>query len=505
MVSTSPRPPPWALRQLEHPASVDESAIDAATRYKEGVLARRLVPTLIGLALTCITLGASANGRFPKAQAIASVPGSDGSTVFLRTTFGILVSRDGGARWRWICERALGYEGTWDPPVAATRDGRLWVGLDSGLVSTVDGCRVDDSPELAGETVKDLTTDARGETLWAITGTPGKKSWVWRRSPGGPWKRLGSGLDDVNVMTIEVAPSKPSRVYVSGQPYSTIRGRLYRSDDGGATLVGEDRGLAAEGPFFIAAIDPKDPDTVLVRHLHTTGSDLLRTTDGGKTFANVLSMKSAMFGFAKSADGKTYWAGSGLAEHGIFRSSDRGATFEPIAKHGVLCLHAAPGERLFACENPFTLGTPAVALSGDAGKSFRALATFGDVEGPVACGGAGAADGGDAGLVPRPDAGAALCGEAAWAETKAFVTPRAPAELADAGVDAGAEAAAPAARSSRCGCRAVGQAGGTPDPLWLIAGLVPLGVWARARARRGSKRAQPGPTRSSRGLPSARR
>lgn len=279
-----------------------------------------------------------------------SVPGTD--TLYLRATFGVLVSRDAGKTWHWLCERALGYEGTWDPPIAATRDGRLWVGLESGLVSTKDGCDVKVAAELAGETVKDLTVDAKGETVWAITGAPGKKSFVWRSkgTDAESFERLG-GLDDTNFMTIEVAPSNPSRVYVSGQPYGTVRGRLYRSDDGGKTLHGDANELPAEGPFFIAGIDPRDASRVLVRHLHTTGSDVLLTKDGGKTFTNVLSMKSAMFGFAKSDDGKTYWAGSGLADHGIWRSTDRGEKWEKLAAHGVLCLHAAKSG-LFVCENP---------------------------------------------------------------------------------------------------------------------------------------------------------
>ena len=160
-------------------------------------------------------------------------PGGDGSTLFLRTTFGVLVSRDAGASWRWICERALGYEGRWDPPTAVTRDGRLWVGLDNGLGSTLDGCKTDVSHELDGETVKDLTTDARGETLWAITGTPNKPSAVWRRrfGGGGKWERLGGkGLESMNLLTIEVAPSKLARLYVSGEPYDTVRGRLFRKN-----------------------------------------------------------------------------------------------------------------------------------------------------------------------------------------------------------------------------------------------------------------------------------
>jgi hypothetical protein len=461
------------------------------------VLIRWLAATSIAVALLCTTSPSPANGRFPKAQAIASVPGEGGRTLFLRTTFGILISKDAGAHWRWICERALGYDGTWDPPIAATRDGRLWVGLESGLVSTVDGCRVDASPELEGYVVKDLTTDARGEAVFAITSAAGKKGYVWRRAPGERFVRLGAGLEDMNLMTLEVAPSRASRVYVSGQPYATVRGQLFRSDDGGKTLKGTAGTFEAEGPFFIAGIDPEDPDRVLLRHLHARGSDLLVTADGGKTFSNVLSMKSAMFGFAKSEDGATYWAASGVAEDGVLRSDDRGKTFTKIADHGVLCLHAASADHLFACENPFSLGSQAVSVSSDRGATFRGLAAFGDVEGPVLCAGAG--DRGDghpdasAGLVPLRDGGASLCAGDAWDETRAFVTPPPPAASTPApattGGGAGAHGEGSAPRS-RCGCRLPGASRTSPDLAWLMVGLLPLIVRARGRGARGSRDAR---------------
>lgn len=399
-----------------------------------------------------------------------SVPGSD--TLYLRATFGVLVSRDAGKTWQWLCERALGYEGTWDPPIAATRDGRLWVGLENGLVSTKDGCTIDRVDALAGETIKDLTVDAKGETVWAITGAPGKKSYVWRSkgdADAETFERLG-GLDATNFMTIEVAPSNPAKVYVSGQPYGTVRGRLYRSDDGGKTLRGDANELPAEGPFFIAGIDPKDANRVLVRHLHTTGSDVLLTKDGGKTFTNVLSMKSSMFGFAKSDDGKTYWAGSGLADHGIWRSTDRGEKWEKLAAHGVLCLHAAKGG-LFACENPFVLGAPAIGLSKDEGKTVEAIATFADVQGPVAC--------------------AAAC-EALWPELRAQVVarPDAGAKTPKVSKDAGTEAAEP--KRSSCACDAIGSHDRSDHGL-LSAGFSSLVALISARRLRGSKLTHHGP------------
>jgi hypothetical protein len=472
-----------------------------ALRRTAVALSLSCLASLTTLALVCSTRDAHANGRFPLAQAFQSVPGGDGSTVFLRTTFGILVSRDAGTTWQWICERALGYEGSWDPPIAVTRDGRLWVGLERGLVSTLDGCTIETATELAGEQVKDLTVDPKGETLWVLTGAPEKAGAIWRRSPpstdggaGGSarWQRMGALPENINPMTIEVAPSKPSRIYVSGQPYGTVRGWLWRSDDGGKTITGAANELAHSGPFFIAAVDPKDPNRVLLRHLHTTGSTVLVTADGGKTFKEVLAMDSAMFGFAKSPDGLTYFAGSGLAKDGIFRSTDRGEHFERVSNHGVLCLYDSPAgggalERLFVCENPTTLGGPAIALSRDRGATVATIATFGDVRGPVACGG-------DAGADPS-DARGGLCA-AAWPEARAAVLPRAPRIASDGGdgaaADAGADASSPRGPRSTCACEVVGGAEKPLDHAWLTTGLLPLLLWGRARRRRGSRRDQTG-------------
>jgi hypothetical protein len=419
---------------------------------------------------------AAANGRFPEAQAIESVPGSGGKDVFLRTTFGVLVSHDAGKRWRWICERALGYDGQWDPPIVATRDGRLWVGLEDGLASTRDGCDFERVPELEGHTVKDLTTDASGEAVWAITGAPTKTSYAWRRKPFAPsFDRLAS-FDETNVMTIEVASGTPSRVYVSGQPYTTIRGRIYRSDDGGATfseaLTPGDAGttgLTADGPLFIGSVDPVNSSRLLVRHLHAKGSDLYLSKDGGRTLSLVLAMKSAMFGFAKSADGATIWAGSGLPEHGIYRSTDRGEHFEVVSHHGVLCLHAAAKDALFVCENAAAFGKSAVAVAHDGvGKEIVPLARFVDVEGPISC---------DAGA-----SASAIC-RAAWPEVRASFSP------SDAGPALPRTPTPPSAgeqaprRACACACEAVGSENGASVGGYVLFAL--LGT-VRRRINRGS-------------------
>ncbi len=346
----------------------------------------------------------------------------------MRSTFGVLLSSDGGKSWTWLCEQALGFSGTWDPPIAATRDGRLWAGLADGLRVTKDGCDVREIPELKGELVADLSTDARGDRVIAVTSTPDKPAHVWRTAAGGSgkWEKLGKGVTGFVFDTLDAAPSRPMRVYLTAIPAGPgPRAHVFRSDDGGATLIEakvaqKDAGAKPykDGRLFLAAVDPQNPDRILLRHANAQGSNILVSSDGGETFSIVLHTDASMFGFAKSDDGSTYWAGSGDPKEGIFRSTDRGETWENVNKTSVLCLHA-DGPRLFACSNPYALGGYAIAVSTNGGKTLDPLGTFEEVRGAVAC-----------------DSGAGAKCAAAWNDVHATITaiPRAVAPVAEAGV-----------------------------------------------------------------------
>lgn len=85
-------------------------------------LAMHLRVTLVAaLAASFLRLSpdARANGRFPEANHVF-VSATDPQRVLLRVTFGLLVSIDGGKRWGWVCEQALGVRGIEDPmfPIA---------------------------------------------------------------------------------------------------------------------------------------------------------------------------------------------------------------------------------------------------------------------------------------------------------------------------------------------------------------------------------------------------
>src|SRR5579862_5677828 len=74
---------------------------------------------------------ALANGRFPASNAIYFAP-DDPSFVVLRTTFGLVISHDGGESWGWTCEQAMGVSNptsTEDPALGITQAGAIAAAL----------------------------------------------------------------------------------------------------------------------------------------------------------------------------------------------------------------------------------------------------------------------------------------------------------------------------------------------------------------------------------------
>lgn len=170
----------------------------------------------------------------------------DPSRLVLRATFGMLQSADAGATWTWVCEQVIGYGGFADPPIAIAADGTLLVGINEGVALSVDrGCAwaIADGPA-AGYRIVDLTV-GRGdpEVALAITGedAEGNPAPLVAASSdnGDSWVKLEGDLPtDFIPQTIDIAPSLPARIYVSGNPEDTTEPPvLYRSDDSGVTWV----------------------------------------------------------------------------------------------------------------------------------------------------------------------------------------------------------------------------------------------------------------------------
>jgi hypothetical protein len=436
---------------------------------------------------------AAANGRFPASNQLLFAPGNPGLVV-LRTTFGIALSRDGGATWQWLCETALGLPPTSsdDPSLGITASGALLAGIYKGLeVSSDTGCNwAFAGGALAKQLVTDLAVrpnDAHSAVALASTygatagpdGGPGYATQVYETTDdGATWSPLGARIDPTVVTTtIDVAASDPQRVYVAGFRLPTAANApnapvLFVSTDRGAHWT--DRELPAlenETAAYIAAVDPGDADVVYLRTEglpamppNSTQSRLFVTRDAGQTVQAALTLHSPMLGFALSPDGAKVYAGS--AADGLFvapsASVTTPGTFRLASPLHVLCL-AARGADLWACSDEASQPVGFIAgVSHDDGATFTPVLHLNGLAAPIACG---------------ADAAAAQCS----AQFSSLCDNLGGCTALDAGAEGGggdggpaqadAGATGPAAKSG-CGCTMVGadaRAGGLAALVGLLA------------------------------------
>lgn len=344
--------------------------------------------TLFGVALGWCAAGlfclgtttAHANGRLPGATGLAIHP-TDSQQLLLGLTYGLALSRNGGASWTWMCEQQIeGNGGDVDPAIVVTGDGTLVVlSLTNGgvLVSRDDGCSFERAMgPLQGHRGVDLTldpTNARrvlallSTIIDAVDGRPRYRNLLAHSlDHGASWQVLAEFPDDLSAETVEVAASDSNRIYVTGTASSDpLQGVVERSDDGGLswkrTTVQLPRG---SGSMFVSAIHPKDPDQLWVRVpgrgdiYGVLPARLWRSTDGGASFDQVGETAGGMLGFALSPDGTRVAFGGPL--DGLFEApSDASAAPSKISDLIVSCLSWRPNG-FYACAletmTPYSLG-----------------------------------------------------------------------------------------------------------------------------------------------------
>ena len=429
---------------------------------------------LVVLAITLTTLypcrRALANGRFPSAQQLVlAPPGGDPNLVVLRTTFGIVVSRDAGKSWSWICERALGFTGEWDPPIAVTKDNRIWVGLADGLRSTRDGCGTDEVAALHALPISDLAVDASGENLLVLSSKIDGPATVAILRKNGTLDKVAGNFPGLELRTGDIASS--GKIYVTGVPFDSSakpRGHLFVGARG-RPLAEVKLAWPEDAMLYLSAIDPKNDQRIVLRVLSPRGTDVALSEDGGKTLKTVLHVGTLLFGFAKSADGKIMYTGSGDPNDGVWESRDAGASWSQASKTSVRCL-ALSGDLLYACSTPYRPAGFAVASSSDRARTFTPLNSFKDIGGAVTC-----------------DAGEGTACRDLWPEQKRALDPIPTGAGTTEGAAAEPSDAGPPSRpsSKACGCRLVG-ARRSDDFATGLALLIALALIARVDRRRTS-------------------
>lgn len=366
---------------------------------------------------------AAANGRFPRSLRLLEDL-RDSSHLILSATFGLLVTRDGGRVWHHVCEASFGVSDlTVDPLVSLTRDGTLLAGLYTSVTrASHDACHFEKTLGLTNrESVPDFALSASkpGGVVAALVSLPevgGPVTRLYRSDDdAATWSKLGDAFDDsiAFVVTLDVAPSDDSRVYVSALGPAG-EGLLLRSDDGGAHF--ERYSLPTDATLgetpYIAAIDASNPDAVYVRTdlwaydsasgVAQARDALLYSSDGGRHFSELIRAGGKLLGFTLSPDGSELLVGYGdpielggarLVDEdalGIYRASAGSSDFRRTYAGSVGCLTWSE-QGLYVCTHERDTGfTVGLAQDTDfdeaAPPSFQPLLALADVAGPLTCG-----------------------------------------------------------------------------------------------------------------------
>lgn len=352
----------------------------------------------LGLALLAWPSNAHANGRFPESNAIFFAP-NDPDVVLLRTTFGLVSSRDRGKTWDWVCERAVGLAGVEDPMYSLTPDGTMLASTFQGLsISHDKACNWSFvGGALDGLVFIDLASrpSTPGNVVAFSSSYDGQddagiiffKSTLFEtKDEGKTFAPLPAAIaPSLLGETVDVTPSDPDRIYVSAvrDPGTTATAFLLTSTDHGKTFTENPLPLVQpEHSVFIAAVDPVNADRLYVRTFSAVDmpSRLLVSDDAGKTFRTILTGQGALLGFALSKDGTKVYAGGPKDGLRVASTSDFGFVQKSTVE--VHCLKLAD-DGLWTCsteKSGFVVG-----LTKDEGATFETKMHFCDIRGPLTC------------------------------------------------------------------------------------------------------------------------
>ncbi|MFI9150551.1 WD40/YVTN/BNR-like repeat-containing protein [Streptomyces sp. NPDC053367] len=149
---------------------------------------------------------------------------------------------------------------------------------------------------------------------------------VWTQAGQAPYRSTDKGASWSQVHGLGAGAVVVADRSSAGTFYSLSGGTLHASTDGGATFTARAFGLPADGRLTAV------PGVAGDLWIAGGGKGLLHSTDGGRTFTTLTTVRSASaLGFGKAAPRASYQAlyliGTVGNVTGVFRSTDRGATW----------------------------------------------------------------------------------------------------------------------------------------------------------------------------------
>jgi photosystem II stability/assembly factor-like uncharacterized protein len=205
---------------------------------------------------------------------------------------------------------------------------------------------------VVGGRVIDIAVDPRTPTTWYVAAASGG---VWKTTNAGiTWTPIFEGQGSYSIGCLAVDPKNPLVVWVGSGENNSQRSvsygdGVYKSTDGGKSW--ENVGLKKSEHIGKIVIDPRDSNVVYVAAqgpLWAPGGDrgLYKTTDGGKTWKQVLAISEntgvtdvvldprnpdVVYAAAYQRRRHVWTLIDGGPEGGIHKSTDGGATWKRLA------------------------------------------------------------------------------------------------------------------------------------------------------------------------------
>jgi hypothetical protein len=323
----------------------------------------------------------------------------DPNTIYVGANFGLLVSNDGGATWRYACEPWI-VSGSSSSTNASnvsqyelTSRGALLAAMftQGDVTRSEDACHWSVASGFpAGAQPVQLAADPNeaNVVLAAVLARPGAApalNYVIRSLDGGKTFGAAHVLESADSLSaIAIARATPGIAYATSYSPGGGAAKIFASADSGATwgqphAIG---GIAAGATPRIAAIDPADARTIYLHVAGTVSDAVIVSRDGGATFAPLLTADVPISSFLVGSDG-TLYAGSQSGKLYVKKAADAAFTAHP-APH-LRCLGQRSGsERIYGCADMVVDGF-SLGVSDDHGLTFAKVMSLRDLLGPLTC------------------------------------------------------------------------------------------------------------------------
>jgi hypothetical protein len=357
------------------------------------------------LAGSCVALGsttARADGAFPDSQGLM-LPADKPNQIMLATTFGVIMSIDGGQTWTYSCEMMTNGNLAALYNIGPAPHDRVFAVSDLALIYTDDlACTWGKSGGmLAGKAPVDYFPDpSNANRVWAalppaVSTAP--YTIVESMDAGATFTmgRFTAVVGDT-ITGVEISKSDANTAYVTLRGATNFAPKLAVTKDGGTTWTTHDLSTMAaigNGNIRLVAIDPTTPNKIFLRVQipsgATKGDGIALSLDGGATFVSPppISVPGGVLNaFTRLGSGTLLAAGIDGVRNVIFRSTNGGTSFTELDAPLVRGLGQRDGIAYASSSDDVNVdNTFALAKSNDDGLTFQPILHFADVQAISSC------------------------------------------------------------------------------------------------------------------------